>query len=362
MPVSSPFTLNIPASNLLDYVFPSNSTPSDKPIWIDADDSSHSLSPRQALQWIRKLGAGLDKLGVPLGEPVMMFTRNHIFVPVFYYAVAGSGRVFTGCNTAYGVDELKYQLENTGAKLLLVEPIFLDTVLKAAEQSGLSRNRIFLFSDKSCETTQGIKDWRTILASDDEAQRWQWPTISSVDCKRRTAALNYSSGTTGLPKGVMISHQNIIANVEQSIFMRNLEQPPNPAPERWLGFLPMYHAYAQLWSISAAVKTLTPCYIMREFNYERWLGNIQRHRITHIQTAPPLLVMLAKRPETKKYDISSLVNILCGAAPLSRELQNEVSEKCDLKVVQTWGMTEATCSCVHVPGGRDDRSGSVGCM
>lgn len=99
---------------------------------------------------------------------------------------------------------------------------------------------------------------------------------------------------------------------------------------------------------------------MRIFNFEPFLSNIQRYRITHIQTAPPVVVMLAKRPETEKYDLSSLVNILCGAAPLSKELQNEVSTKLGLKVVQTWGMTEVTCSCLHVPGGSDDRSGSVG--
>ena len=187
--------------------------------------------------------------------------------------------------------------------------------------------------------------------------------MSAHESKTRVAVLNYSSGTTGLPKGVMISHQNVIANVEQSIFMRNLEQPHPPAkspPERWLGFLPLYHAYGQLWSITAAAITQTPCFYMRSFNYTEWLSHIQNHKITHIQTAPPVLVMLAKRPETQKYDLSSLINILCGAAPLSKELQNEVSEKCKLKVVQTWGMTEVTCSCLHVPGGMDDRSGSVG--
>lgn len=187
--------------------------------------------------------------------------------------------------------------------------------------------------------------------------------MNARESQNTVAALNYSSGTTGLPKGVMISHQNIIANVEQSIFMRDLEQPykPNSRPqERWLGFLPLYHAYGQLWSIVAAARTLSPCFFMRSFNYAKFLENIQKHRITHIQTAPPVLVMLAKRPETKDYDLSSLQNILCGAAPLSKELQNEVSAKCDLKVVQTWGMTEVTCSCLHVPGGRDDRSGSVG--
>lgn len=163
----------------------------------------------------------------------------------------------------------------------------------------------------------------------------------------------------------MISHQNVIANTEQSIFMRNLEKPNSnsrspPPEERWLGFLPLYHAYGQLWSIVAAARTLSPCFFMPSFNYSKFLENIQNHRVTHMQTAPPVLVMLAKRPETKDYDLSSLKNILCGAAPLSKELQNEVSERFALKVVQTWGMTEVTCSSLHVPGGRDDRSGSVG--
>ena len=166
----------------------------------------------------------------------------------------------------------------------------------------------------------------------------------------------------------MISHQNIIANVEQSLFMRNLRTASASSyekptfDERWLGFLPLYHAYGQLWSISAAARTLTPVFFMRSFNYKDWLRHVATHRITHIQTAPPIVVMLAKRPETKEYDLSSLRNILCGAAPLSKELQNEVSAKVGrgLKVVQTWGMTEVTCSSLHVPGLMDDDSGSVG--
>ena len=293
-----------------------------------------------------------------------MYSTNQIFIPVLYYAVVGSGRLFTGCNPAYGVNETAYQLDNTGAKTIFVEPQFLDIVLQAAEKNGLSKDGIFLFSDRDCRTTKGIRDWRTIIGSENEARGHRWLRMSAQESKTTTAVLNYSSGTTGLPKGVMVSHQNIIANVEQSIFMRDLEQPysnRNDAPaERWLGFLPLYAAYAQLWSINAAARSNIPCYYMRTFNYAQWLGHIQNHQITHIQTAPPILVMLAKRPETAKYDLSSLVNVLCGAAPLSKELQNEVSDKCNLKVVQTWGMTEVTCSCLHVPGGRDDRSGAVG--
>lgn len=364
MPLKSQFQIDLPSTDVLSWIFPEGKEPSDEPLYIDADDTSNSLSLKQVLQWVKRLQIGLDRLGVQKGEAVMMYSTNHIFIPVLYYATVGSGRIFTGCNPAYGANETAYQLANTGAKTVFVEPQFLDVVLQAAEKNGLSKDRIFLFSDRECNTSRGVRDWRTILGSEEEASRHQWRRMTAQESKTTTAVLNYSSGTTGLPKGVMVSHQNIIANVEQSIFMRDLEQPytnRKDAPsERWLGFLPLYAAYAQLWSINAAARNQTPCYYMRSFNYARWLGHIQNHRITHIQTAPPILVMLAKRPETAQYDISSLVNVLCGAAPLSKELQNEVSDKCNLQVVQTWGMTEVTCSCLHVPGGRDDRSGAVG--
>lgn len=176
--------------------------------------------------------------------------------------------------------------------------------------------------------------------------------------------LKLGSRTTGLPKGVRISHTNLVANVSQSLYMRDLEQENDPLTrpeERWLGFLPLSHAYGQLWTILAAMKTLSPVYIMGQFHYIKFLKYIQTYKITHLQTAPPILVMLAKRPETDRYDISSIRNILSGAAPLSRELQNEVTSKLNGgTVVQTWGMTEVTCSALHIPGGRDDRSGSVG--
>ncbi|KAH0352637.1 4-coumarate-CoA ligase, partial [Aureobasidium melanogenum] len=363
MPQQSPYRIDIPATDVLSYVYPEGKEPYDQPIWIDADDTTRSLSPKQALGWIKRLGMGLDNLQIGKNEVVMMFSTNHIFCPVAYLGVAGSGRVFSGANPAYTVKEIAFQITNTGAKLILVDPSLLDNLLKAADQVQFPRDKIYLFLDEPCKPQEGIKDWSSFLPSQKAAESWQWHRMSAAESGANTAVLNYSSGTTGLPKGVKVAHQNIIANVCQSLYMRELSQS-YPAgqkpPERFLGFLPLYHAYGQLWSITAAAVTRTPCYYMRAFNFEPFLSHIQRHRITHIQTAPPVLVMLAKRPETKKYDLSSLVNILCGAAPLSKELQNEVSTKFNLKVVQTWGMTEVTCSCLHVPGGMDDRSGSVG--
>ncbi|KAF1993552.1 4-coumarate-CoA ligase [Amniculicola lignicola CBS 123094] len=363
MPSQSPFRIDIPATDLLTYLFPESKEPPEIPLWIDADDISNSLSPRQLFSWVKRLGLGLQGLGLEKKDVVMVYSHNHIFVPVAYLGIAGSGYIFSGCNPAYGVEETIFQIQNTECKAIFVEPSLLPVLLKAASRTSFPTHRIYLFSDKDTQGIAGINDWQSFLPSVSEAESWSWTPMNASQSQSTVAALNYSSGTTGLPKGAMISHQNVIANVEQSIYMRDLEQRYNATSrpqERWLGFLPLYHAYGQLWSIVAAARTMSPCYFMRSFNYAKFLENIQKHSITHIQTAPPVLVMLAKRPETKDYDLSSLKNILCGAAPLSKELQNEVSERFGLKVVQTWGMTEVTCSCLHVPGGRDDRSGSVG--
>ncbi|OCK74966.1 4-coumarate-CoA ligase [Lepidopterella palustris CBS 459.81] len=363
MPQNSPFQIDIPPTDLLSYLFPEGKGPSNTPIWIDAEEPHHSLSPKQLLLWVKRLAVGLQGMGLEAGDVVMVYSHNHIFVPVAYLGISGAGFIFSGTNPAYTVDETVFQIQNTGCKVILVEPGLLPTVIRASSKTNFPRDRIFLFSDKPTPPIHGFRDWRSMVGSVEAADKWRWKTLNKEASINTVAVLNYSSGTTGLPKGVMISHQNVIANVEQSIYMRDLEQPYHPSnrpPERWLGFLPLYHAYGQLWSIVAAARTLTPCFFMRSFSFTKFLQHIQNHKVTHIQTAPPVLVMLAKRPETSNYDLSSLKNILCGAAPLSKELQNEVSDRFKLKVVQTWGMTEVTCSCLHVPGGLDDRSGSVG--
>ena len=149
--------------------------------------------------------------------------------------------------------------------------------------------------------------------------------------------------------------------------MRDVHQPwesnPRKRPlERWLGFLPLYHAYGQLYTILMAAKLQIPIYVMKTFAYENFLRVIQDHKITHLQAAPPILVMLSKRPETAKYDLSSVVNILCGAAPLSKQLQNDVASRFNVRISQGWGMTEVTCGAIHMPLATEDFSGSVGLL
>lgn len=252
---------------------------------------------------------------------------------------------------------MNHQISNTQASLILAHPSLVQNALAAARKSGLPDNRIFLFSDVPNTPTAGCRDWRDFLPSKRDADAYEFPELSEMESTTTTATVNYSSGTTGLPKGVEVSHHNLVANLEQTIYMRYLKKPwnhTNRPREVWIGFLPLYHAYGQLYTIAMAQKLQVPCYIMKQFQYEEFLRTIQDQKVTHLQIAPPIMVMLSKRPETAKYDLNSVTDILCGAAPLSKELQTEISKKLKCEIVQGWGMTEVTCGAIHVPGGTID--------
>jgi acyl-coenzyme A synthetase/AMP-(fatty) acid ligase len=109
-----------------------------------------------------------------------------------------------------------------------------------------------------------------------------------------------------------------------------------------------------------APKLQITVYVMKKFVYEDFLRYIQEYKATHLQVVPPILTMLDKRPETGQYDLSGVKNILCGAAPLSKELQSSLCRRFKVNIIQGWGMTELTCGAIHVPGGVYDDSGSVG--
>lgn len=250
-----------------------------------------------------------------------------------------------------------HQISNTQAQYILAHPSLAKTAVAAARKAGLPDGRVSLFSDVPNTPTADSRDWREFLPSPDEADAYEFPHMSEKEATTTIATVNYSSGTTGLPKGVEVSHHNLVANLDQTIYMRYLKKPwdhTNRPREVWLGFLPLYHAYGQLYTCAMAQKLQIPVYIMKQFQYEEFLRAIQDFKVTHLQVAPPIMVMLSKRPETAKYNLSSVTDILCGAAPLSKELQREISRKLNCEILQGWGMTEVTCGAIHVPGGTID--------
>lgn len=242
-------------------------------------------------------------------------------------------------------------------KIFLVHPSLLKLGLQAASQSAIPKSRIFLLSDTENPPTAGIKDWRTLMSSTAEIHNWRWPAFTVAESRNHVATVNFSSGTTGLPKGVAVTHSNLIWNGEQIISIYGYD-----STERWLGFLPLYHAYGQVYAVLIATKQNIPIQIMKSFDFVQYLRLIEKHKITRLQTVPPIMVMLSKRPEVAQFNLSSVREMLCGAAPLGRELQHEVEQNFGIRITQGWGLSETTCAVTGVPTEDKPPEGSVGVL
>ena len=189
---------------------------------MDAANTSNSLSAAQMLSWIKRFAKGLDSLGIGPERAVMIFTPNHLYVPMVYLAAAGSKRFFTGANPIYTVNEVAHQMKTIDAAIVLVHPSLLETGMAAARQANISQERLFIFSDTECPTTQGIRDWRSMVPSESEAESWKWDPLDGEASLQTVAAINFSSGTTGLPKGVCVTHRNLISNAAQVIVSHSI--------------------------------------------------------------------------------------------------------------------------------------------
>ena len=146
--------------------------------------------------------------------------------------------------------EMSFLMQKTGARIVLVHPSLLETARKAANTARIPENRLYIFSDVEHKPVGGIKDWRSILGTPWEASNYSWPQLSGSAATSQIATVNYSSGTTGLPKGVEITHGNLIANVEQVTFSAQVEHPgvKPDIEEKWIDFSPFKHAYGQLYT------------------------------------------------------------------------------------------------------------------
>ncbi|KAJ5915703.1 hypothetical protein N7466_011636 [Penicillium verhagenii] len=374
MPYASRWKIDIPNTHLATLLLKSPTAPlskTNKAFIEAARPETHYLTPHAFRLWSQRFAAGLLKSGLQPGDRVLLFSGNDLFFPVILMGVIMAGGIFTAANPTYVARELAYQLQDSGATYLLCAGSSLPTGLEAAAQAGLPRSRVFVFDSDvfdgshSSFPQSGCAYWGALIASVEEGEAFAWEELGSAGLADRTLALNYSSGTTGRPKGVEITHKNYVANVLQHTHLTTLRKgyEVRKASMRWLCFLPMYHAMAQTIFIAGALVHGTPVYIMPKFDFQKMLEYTQAFRITDLTLVPPVVVMLAKHPLVKEYDLSSVDTVGSGAAPLGREVCAEVERLWPAGVInikQGWGMTEATCSILGWDPTETSDSASVG--
>ena len=266
-----------------------------------------------------------------------------------------AGGIFTGASPTYVAREVLHQLKDSEALYLLCAAGSLEIGLEAAAQVSFPKSRVFLFDDNielhSSQELHGCRHWSVLFGSVSDGQSFCWDNISNAAESSKTAVLNYSSGTTGLPKGVEITHWNYVAHTLQVAQLFDLERdmPHFCVQNRWLCYLPMYHTYAQTVFLVTAPLRRIPVYIMPRFEFEKMLDCIQQFRITHLVLVPPVVVMMVKDKRVRRgdWDLSSVLRVVSGAAPLGREISSELEnlwrgegEPIRVNVTQGWGMTE----------------------
>lgn len=229
MPINSRWKIPIETCSLQTFLFNSPTAPlPEKVAFYDAERAStHFLTFEDVRLWSLRFAAGLRKAGLQPGDRVLVFSGNNLFYPSAFLGILMAGGIFTGANPTYVTRELAYQLKDSDAKFLLCADASLESGIEAAQSIGMGKERVFRFDELLIDGTGtsrlGVKNWNTLFESESVGRNFKW--YEPQDTKTALCCLNYSSGTTGVPKGVMITHYNYIANAVQ--FAHRAELDPN---------------------------------------------------------------------------------------------------------------------------------------
>ncbi|NNL69799.1 MAG: AMP-binding protein [Acidimicrobiia bacterium] len=290
---------------------------------------------------IARFAGGLVARGFGAGDVFAIMAPNLPEYAVAFHGVAAVGGINTTINPTYTAEEVEYQLRDSGARFLLTIPMFLETARKAATAVGLEE--VFVL---------GEGDGATPVAELMAAEPYEG--FAQVDPAEDIVALPYSSGTTGLPKGVMLTHRNLVANLAQGEHALEMDEQ-----EVIVAVLPFFHIYGMEVLMNGVLYNGCTAVTLPRFDLEEFLGVIQEHKVTRAYLVPPIILGLAKHPVVDKYDLSSLRQVFSGAAPLSAELAAEASARIGCEVVQGYGLTE-TSPVTHATPPGQFKPGSIG--
>ncbi|WP_217246251.1 4-coumarate--CoA ligase family protein [Streptomyces sp. AC602_WCS936] len=304
----------------------------DTPALIDGTDGT-TLTYEQVDRFHRRVAAALAEAGVRKGDVLALHSPNTVAFPLAFHAATRAGASVTTVHPLATAEEFAKQLKDCAARWIVTVSPLLDTARRAAGLAGGVQEILV------CDSAPGHRSLVDMLASTAPE-----PSVAT-DPAEDVAVLPYSSGTTGTPKGVMLTHRQIATNLAQ------LEPAIPAAPgERVLAVLPFFHIYGLTALVNAPLRLGATVVVLPRFDLEQFLAAIQNHRITSLYVAPPIVLALAKHPLVADYDLSSLKYVISAAAPLDATLAAACSQRLGLPPVgQAYGMTELSPGTHVVP-------------
>ena len=320
----SPFPdVSIPDVSFTSYVLRYAERLAEKPALIDGA-TGRAYTYGQIASAVRKVAHGLTVRGFGKGDVLALYSPNLPEYVIPFLAAAMLGGMTTTINPLYTVDELTFQLNDAGAKFLFTVPAFVEKALAGQQRSSVQE--VFSFGE-----AEGTTSFAALLENDGSV-----PT-AAINVREDVVALPYSSGTTGLAKGVMLTHHNLVANLCQW-------EPTGMVTEQdtAIAVLPFYHIYGLTVILSLGLASGATIVSLPRFDLVQFLQTIQNYHVSVGYVAPPILLALTKHPVVDEYDLSSLRVNLSAAAPLGKDVQEAAAARLKCAVIQAWGMTETS--------------------
>ncbi len=273
---------------------------------------------------ITRVAANLSQRGFKKGDVFAIFSPNVPEYAMVFHGVASLGGINTTLNPLYTEQEVTQQLRDSGTRFLVTSPNFIEKARRAADVARVEE--LFVFGE-----AEGATPFDSLLEVDGAA-----PTVE-INPREDLVALPYSSGTTGLPKGVMLTHYNLVSNICQMDGLCYFSED-----DTLICVLPLFHIYGLVVILNMGLYMGATIVTLPRFDLEQFLKTITDYGVTLAHLVPPIVLALSKHPKVDEYDLSTLRTVFSGAAPLDESLTRACIQRlgCDLR--QGYGMTETS--------------------
>ena len=336
--------LPLSTTSVTERVFEGLTPRLDDVVLIDGVDG-RKFTAGDVIDHVKRLAGGLREAGHVPQKPVALMAPNSPEYCIIFHAIAWAGGTITTLNPTYTAHEIRHQLRDSGAGLLITVPATLAVAKEALKE--LPEVQICVIGSADDDDSGDCQSLAELYGT---AQEQQYP----VDLDRHSVALPYSSGTTGLPKGVCLSHRSLSMNIDQTAKGAEFQ-----AGETAAAFLPFFHIYGMTVLMNMHLACGGVLVTMPRFDLEVFLRICQDHRARRMWIVPPVALALAKHPLVDDYDLSALEQVFSGAAPMGNALSDAVASRFDCAMLQGYGMTELA-PVSHITPLSTPRSGASG--
>lgn len=351
-PPEIPHTLSYPSMPVQEYLTKAYEKYPQK---VAIHFMGKELSYEELYQSSMKFGNYLQKIGIKKGDRVSIMLPNCPQAVISFYGILYAGGVVVMTNPLYTEREIAYQMKDSGAKAIIGLDILFPKISKALKQTDLEnvivtgikdyltfpKNMVYPFIQKKQYGMTVKVEHRGINHLFTEVMKTSQPTVveTPFDFEEDLALLQYTGGTTGSPKGVMLTHKNIISNATMcDSWLYRCKK----GEETIMGIIPLFHVYGLTTVLILSVMLGNKMVLLPRFDPETALKTINKQKPTLFPGAPTLYIGLMNHPDIAKYDLSSIEACLSGSAPLPAEVQEKFEKLTGGKLVEGYGLTETS--------------------